>query len=250
MVNSKTLLIPTTKSLNSHGTQKAIDFVLYLVKECLLFDSLNSEQMSNKKRKRAKILTQICTGVNVMEIEAGVKSNTSSNKRLKTTPIPASTSSSSDVNNNKNKGGASNSSSSDTDESAADAAAGNGVEILDKKTVSKFVLSAKRNTWIGRRSLKRELRGQEASLGKIELEKLCSRKLWEQNEHVSKEIDFELEFLIGEEEDSLCMKFSLLEELPCQQDLVDFATLVHFVHVFVDLADENMFNEWTSLCRV
>ncbi len=102
--------------------------------------------------------------------------------------------------------------------------------------------------------MKRELKNANPSKSELDLERMCSQALASRHEHNSKEIDFKVDFVLVNEEESapaaaattqwLQMRFTLLHHLPSNADLVDFDTLVHFVHVFSNTSLEKCFSQW------
>lgn len=199
-------------------------FVIHTLKECLLFSQISQDEVNLKKRKRAKLMSQICTQVDKL----GIDQNKSPSKRQRTAELEGSPH---DENNNEET-----SSEEETEQSDNSSSSGSPVKI------GSFTLRAARNTWIGRRTLKRDLHKQNEELDEIKLERLCSEKLAEKNDHCSKEIDFRVDFVY--DHGKINMRFALLDHLPSQLDLNDFDTLVHFLHVFTNTSMGKMFDQW------
>lgn len=211
----------------SNGPKETIDFVLYLLQNCLLFEPLSTEQYLSQKRKRTKMLTQICNQVDSLGLNC-------SPKRLKISlhessdVMPAT----SDENNNNDN--------SDDEEFKSE----------KKAKLSSHIMSARNNTWIGRRTVKRELGkvvGAGADGNELELEKMASQKLFESNGESKVEIHFRLEFF-GVETDAknLKLKFSLMNDVQSVSELNNFATLVHFMDTFINYSHEKFYTQWSS----
>lgn len=126
----KVISVSVEKSLSDKNeAQKVAAFIIYLMRECLLFEQLNEEQINLKKRKRIKLMSQICTRVDMMEIAESLASSSHSPTKRQRTETEVS--SPHDENNNT---------SSDMDE--------------EKDTEEHFklgssTLSARRLIWIG-----------------------------------------------------------------------------------------------------
>lgn len=223
MNRAKSITVAVDQEIKTkESAQQMADFALFLFKDVLLFEQLNQEQITSRKRKRAKLLNQICTQVDQM----GIEGSRSPSKRLKMT----STSSPHDENNNESV-----SSEMEDDES---------FENETSTSLGSFTLSARRNTWIGRRGVKRDLKNECAN--ELELEKMCSLKLAEKNDQCSKEIDFRVEFMVEEGKEKLNLRFHILDDLPSFSELADFDTLVHFLHGFVNSSLDKVFDQWSS----
>lgn len=217
--------------------QEGANFTVYLFKDCLLFEQLSQEQINSKKRKRAKLMSQICSQVDSMGIEGNNSSTRSPTKRAKMT---LSTSSPHDENNNESL---SSDIVDDDDEEDEDSIE----KVAASQKLGVFTLSARGHTWIGRRSVKRDLKNQQDSLSELQLESLCSSKLMEKHDQCSKEVDFKCEFVFETNARRLNMKFTLIDQFPSQSDLVEFDTLAHFLHVFVNTSlEKGLMQEWLA----
>ena len=67
-------------TLNMFYDQKNVDFIVYILKECLMFEEIDLTEVLNKNKKRMKILSEICDQVDSLDIET-------SSKKLKTSLI-------------------------------------------------------------------------------------------------------------------------------------------------------------------
>lgn len=222
---------------SSEKAQEAAEFAVHLFRECLLFEQLSQEQINLKKRKRAQLMNQICSQVNMMGIERSAASSStttrSPTKRAKLASPSSSMSSPHDENNN-NDGHDTLSSTTSPEEDDDDDEQQRKQQSPVKKLLAAVSLTARGNTWIGRRNVKRDLiKSSGCAHDELELEKLCSQKLIHDNA-CSKEIDFKCEFEFDTAEHKLNIKFALIDSYPSQSDLVEFDTLAHFLHVFVN----------------
>lgn len=232
--------------------QEAANFALYLFKDCLLFEQLSQEEINLKKRKRAKLMNQICSQVDMLGIETGSSNSSSSRSPSKRAKIGSSTSSPHDVNNNNDSSLLSDEINEDEGEKSSSSFENDSTEGSPKK-LAVYTLSARGNTWIGRRSIKRDLKSHhEENTNELDLERQCSLKLVEKNEQCAKEIDFKCEFVYEAAARKVNMKFTLIHDdrFSTQSDLVDFDTLVHFLHVFVNTSMEKdgggAFSQWSA----
>lgn len=139
-----------------------------------------------------------------------------------------------DENNNNDNSGSSDQSASSIE------------DVCEKSLkLGSYTLSARGNTWIGRRGVRRELMQHEtSSASELDVERMCSVKLAEKNEQCSKEIDFRVDFVLETATDKLDMRFSFLEHLPSHYDMTAFDTLVHFLHLYVNTSMEKCFAQW------
>lgn len=218
--------------------KKSIDFVMFILKECLMFDELSGAEMIAKKRKRFKALNQICDQVDSLGLSG-------SPKRLKT------------ANNNPNA-------PSSTYACVIDDNLNNNDQgINNESIIATHQFRIKNNTWQGRRALKRSLKQKENTnekLDNLSIEKLVSQKLIDSSqtnmkEDSSKKTCFSVVFYMDENDSkenmssNLKMKFDLLEEADVQNDqndLINFMTLVHFLDVYINNCHEKIFNSWMS----
>jgi hypothetical protein len=230
---------------NDFTVRKAIEFVLFLFKDCLLFEQLEGERMITKRKKRLRVLNQICDQVDSLGLNC-------SPKRLKTANA------SSDPNKptfvcvfdeNLN-----NNSKTNEDEERDEEEDG-------AKIVASFQIHARGNTWQGRRAVKRSLKQALPSLNNFELEVLTSRKIMElSSSQGQRGFNFRIRFSVIKQENNLTekinessansyanlqIKFDLLDEVDNQSDLIEFTTLVHFMDVFINNSFENCFTSWT-----
>lgn len=232
--------------------QEAANFALYLFTEGLLFEQLSQEEINLKKRKRAKLMNQICSQVDMLGIETGSSNASSSRSPSKRAKIGgSSTSSPHDVNNNNDSSLLSDEINEDESEKSSSSFENDSTGGSPRK-LAVYTLSARGNTWIGRRSIKRDLKSHqhEENTNELELERQCSLKLVEKNEQCAKEIDFRCEFVYEAAARKVNMKFALIHDdrFSTQTDLVDFDTLVHFLHVFVNTSMEKDggFAQWSA----
>ena len=209
--------------------KKSIEFVLFLLKECLMFEQLSCEDMSAKKRKRFKVLNQICDQVDSLGLNC-------SPKRLK-------------INNSSTEAGNAyicvvdeklNNNQEDTDGAA--------------NVIATYQINVPHNTWQGRRAVKRELKQKDSSLSSLELEKLISQKLIDLNQaKPGKEIAFNIVFYLDQTDETkenssgLKIKFDLIDERESQLELINFTTLVHFLDVYINNCHEKLFNVWNKI---
>lgn len=226
------------------NVRKAIDFVMFLLNDCLMFEKLEGEQMIGKGKKRLRILNQICNQVDSLGLNCSPKRLKTANN---TSDDPAKPSNTyvcvidENLNNNLNPEG-------DDEEK-------------DEKNqlIASYQLSAKENTWQGRRTVKRELKKKNDKLNDLELERLTSEKLISIKTQNSKEINFRIQFSFNPESieksqgqndkknlSNLQLKFDLLDDVTNQNDLIDFTTLVHFLDVYINNCQEKLFNEWNQ----
>lgn len=214
--------------------RKAIEFVLFLFKNCLLFEQINNEELTDTKRKRFKMLNQICDKVDLLGLNC-------SPKRLK---IADNTS------EDPSKPG-------NTYVCVLDENINNNNEEDENKIVSSFLFNAKFNIWQGRRNVKRELKQKlkDAKVNDIELENLVSKKLLDLNSQKpdTTNIGFRIKFSIDspvingtENHANLKIKFDMLDETDSQTDLINFTTLVHFLDIYINNCHEKFFNQWNQ----
>ena len=220
----------STEMPNSEASiKKSIEFVLFLLKECLMFEQLSSEDMGAKKRKRFKVLNQICDQVDSLGLNC-------SPKRLKINNSSAETGNAyicvvdEKLNNNQEE---------------SDATAAN--------IIATYQINVTQNTWQGRRAAKRELKQKNSSLSSLELEKLISQTLIDLNKtKPGKEIAFNIVFYheqADETKENTCglkIKFDLIDESGSQLELINFTTLVHFLDVYINNCHEKLFNVWNK----
>lgn len=187
---------------------KEVKFIANLLKNGLLFDSLseNDSTPSKIKRKRAPVLNQICDKVDVMGI------NNSSPKRLrvdneKFLPIL-------NTENIENE------------------------DISNQQQYQSYLAKVTKNTWLGRRNIKRELQKQKTDTDFFTFERMVSERVL-LNHDEKLDFTFNMAFLINthqenEQENCLRIKFDLLGESYSHQDLLNFSTLVHFLDVYLN----------------
>lgn len=218
--------------------RKAIDFVMYLMTECLLFQKIDPNSISEKPKKRTRMLNQICDKVDLLglncspkRLRTGVNTSDDPNKPSQTYVCVIDES----LNNN-----------GDLDE-----------EKEDSKTLASYYMSVLKNTWQGRRSVKRDLLKNNPNLNELLVEKMTSEKL----AAISKQeipVNFKIKFFYSEEclsetngknLSNLNIKFDLItgdDEKKRQNDLINFTTLVHFLDVYINNCQEKLFDQWTN----
>ncbi len=226
MLNLKLFDESQAKTQEKSTIAKAIEFVIFLVQDCLLIKKLDGDKLIEKKRKRPRVLNQICDKVDLLELN-------NSPKRLKT-----------NFNTSEDSSNPSNSFVSVVDEYESN-------EDLDAKMISSHQFNGLNNTWQGRRAIKRELKQKNEGLDELKLEKLVSLKLTETNLNKpvnhSKGFNFAIHFLDSTSEkksSNLQIKFELLDEVESQNDLMEFHTLVHFLDVYMNNSFEKLFSKW------
>jgi hypothetical protein len=230
MLNLKLFDESQAKTQEKITISKAIEFVIFLVQDCLLFKKLEGDKLIVKKRKRPRVLNQICDKVDLLELN-------NSPKRLRT-----------NFNTSEDISNPSNSFVSVVDEYESNYESN---EDFDAKMISSHQFNALNNTWQGRRAIKREIKQKNESLDELKLEKLVSLKLTEINVNkpvnYSKGFNFAIHFLDSTSEkksSNLQIKFELLDEVESQNDLMDFHTLVHFLDVYMNNSFEKLFSKW------
>ena len=212
--------------------QKAIDFVIFLFKHCLLFEQISEENLFGKKRK-LKSLNQICDRVDLLELNCSPKRLKVNNQEQSNTYVCVLNES----NNNNSKD--------------------NENEDPKHQEVASYEFCIKNNTWQGRRAKKREMQQTIGKMDNIELEKLTSEKLVEihaNQPNLDKKINFRVLFTVNEaglrdtstsaESSFFQIKFDLLDEVQSQSDLINFSTLVHFLGIYINNSHEKLFNQW------
>jgi hypothetical protein len=238
------------QSIEQLSVRKAIEFVMFILKECLLFEQLNNaEEMVIKKRKRIKALNQICDQVDSLGLSC-------SPKRLKTNQDPNKLTNTyvclidESLNNNGNSG-ADNVAEEDEEENE-------NVDGKTTKRVANYILAIKHNTWQGRRAVKRDIKQHSPQSDDMELEIMTSKKLIESSKDrlPLKPISFRVLFNLKCEPadakthssspyySNLEIKFDLLDEVRNQNDLINFTTIVHFLDIFINNCHEKFFKLW------
>ena len=220
------------KNQEKISINKAIEFVLFLVKECLLFEKLEGEKMIVKKHKRLRVVNQICDKVDLLELN-------NSPKRLRT-----------NFNTSNDPSNPSKTFVSVIDDYESNHESN---EDLGSKMISSYQFNASKNTWQGRRAVKRDLKQKNESLDELKLENLVSLKIVEMNANKSvndsKGFNFAIHFLDSTNEmnvSNLQIKFELLDEIETQNNLMDFTTLVHFLEVYMNNSFEKLFTKWVG----
>lgn len=220
------------KNQEKISINKAIEFVLFLVKECLLFEKLEGEKMIVKKHKRLRVVNQICDKVDLLELN-------NSPKRLRT-----------NFNTSNDPSNPSKTFVSVIDDYESNHESN---EDLGSKMISSYQFNASKNTWQGRRAVKRDLKQKYESLDELKLENLVSLKIVEMNANKSvndsKGFNFAIHFLDSTNEmnvSNLQIKFELLDEIETQNNLMDFTTLVHFLEVYMNNSFEKLFTKWVG----
>jgi hypothetical protein len=218
------------KNQEKISINKAIEFVLFLVKDCLLFEELEGEKMFVKKHKRLRVVNQICDKVDLLELN-------NSPKRLRT-----------NFNTSNDSSNQSKTFVSVIDDYELNYESN---EDLDSKMISTYQFNASKNTWQGRRAVKRDLKQKDESLDELKLENVVSLKIAEMNANKSvnnsKGFNFAIHFLESTNEmnvSNLQIKFELLDEIEAQNNLMDFTTLVHFLEVYMNNSFEKLFTKW------
>jgi hypothetical protein len=229
-----------TSSTSMIAIEKSKEFVLFLFKECLLFDELTGDRMIFKKQKRA--INKICDKVDSMELDQ-------SPKRLKLTSNSNTNAYFCTIDDSLNNNHIQSNQNADVD---------SDIEMKDKSSNSSIVsyqFNTKYNTWQGRRALKRELKQQKVDKSDIEIEKCISDKLKQKLGCLEDGINFKIKFITNENKcssehqtnsKSLQMKFELLDETDKQADLINFTTLVHFLDIYINNCHEKFFDQWKS----
>jgi hypothetical protein len=227
------------KVVESTSNKKEINFVLYLLKNCLHMENLVGDKMISLKRKKPlKVLNQICDQVDSLGLNC-------SPKRLRI-----------DVGKDASKSNSvyvsltaeQTASQEDLDEDEAGLINNN-----NEKLIETYQFSAKYNTWQGRRPLKRELKQKNANMPELELEELTTRRLVErQTKEADKSfetINFSVQFLNCENSpNKLKVKFDLLND-PNNESAnhaANFATLVHFLDIYINNCQQKLISEWSS----
>jgi len=243
----------TKTTIDSNNNQdltvrKAIEFVLFLFKNCLLFDQISNEQLIEQKRKRFKVLNQICDRVDLLGLNCSPKrlkiANNTSEDPNKPTNTYVCVIDENMMNNNNNINN--NGKSVDID-----------CDIDDQKFVSSYLFSANAKTWQGRRDIKRKLKQNHTNKTDIEIENMVSSQLLESsnvNRTVQNNIGFRIKFSIDSNMTNnnnnkcvdLQIKFDPLDETENQTDLINFMTLVHFLDVYINNCHEKFYNDWNQ----
>ena len=224
--------------------ENAIEFVLFLLKDCLLFEQLEGDKVIAKKHKRLRALNQICDKVDSLGLN-------SSPKRLRTA-----LNSSSDPNKPSTTFVCVFDENSNAEESSGE------IKADAAKIVASYQMNALNNTWQGRRAVKRDIKQKNESVDEIQLEKLTSLKLIESNVNKpvfnSKGFNFAIQFLDKAKQEhgtlahdaaktdmkNLQIKFELLDDIDSQLELLNFTTLVHFLDVYMNNSFEKIFTHW------
>ena len=231
LLNLKLFDDAQAKNQEKISINKAIEFVLFLVKECLLFEELEGEKMFVKKHKRLRVVNQICDKVDLLELN-------NSPKRLRT-----------NFNTSNDPSNPSKTFVSVIDDYESNYES----KDLGSKMISSYQFNASKNTWQGRRAVKRDLKQKNESLDELKLENLVSLKIVEMNANKSvnnsKGFNFAIHFLDSTNEmnvSNLQIKFELLDEIETQNNLMDFTTLVHFLEVYMNNSFEKLFTKWVG----
>ncbi len=203
--------------------KKSIEFVLYVLKSFLLFEEVNATEMVAQKRKRLRVLNQICDKVDSLGLGF-------SPKRLKI-----------------------DSDDSSRENSYANEKPVNGKSEMENEVViSSFQFRINNSTWRGRRSVKREAKQQNPQISPYELEKLISRKLVEQAAETGAETEKDLlcnvEFLQDFHTSEKKNLKIIVESLDGSDnvDLVKLTTLVHFLEDYINNCYQNFFYQWEA----
>ncbi len=209
----------------------SIEFVLYVFKSLLLFEEVNAIEMVAQKRKRLKVLNQICDKVDSLGLGF-------SPKRLKT---DSDDSSRENFEKNQKYDSSKKNSNQETQE----------VEDI----ISTYQFKINNTTWRGRRLMKREIKQKNSQIDPYELEKLISQKLIEQATKAG--VDHEKDFLCNVEfiqdlmtskpNDKRSLKI-MIESLNSSEnvDLVKLTTLVHFLEDYINNCYQNLFTKWET----
>ena len=232
MLNLKLFDEAQAKTQEKVSINKAIEFVLFLVRDCLLFEKLEGSKLIAKKHKRLRVVNQICDKVDLLELN-------NSPKRLRT-----------NFNTSNDPSNPSNTFVSVIDEYESNYELN---EDCDAKMITSHQFNALNNTWQGRRAVKREIKQKNESLDELKLENLASLKIIEMNANKPvnnlKGFNFAIHFLDSTNEknaSNLQIKFELLDEIDSQTDLMDFTTLVHFLEVYMNNSFEKLFTKWIN----
>ncbi len=219
--------------------RKSVEFVLFLLKDCLMFERLEGDRMIKQTRKRFRGLNQICDQVDLLGLNASPKrlktannSNVEVNKPSNTYVCVFDES----LNNNADK-------LEDEDEE------GTGTGEKSANALS-FQIHTPANTWQGRRAVKRQLKQKQATqVSELEMEKLTSQNLASLNpatgfKPINFKIDFQANAINDRDLSHLQVKFGLLDEIESQKDLLEFTTLVHFLDVYINNSREKLYGLW------
>lgn len=217
--------------------RKAIDFVMFLLTDCLLFQKMDPTTIKEKPKKRTRILNQICDKVDSLGLNC-------SPKRLRT-------------------GEASSTDGSRPTQTyvcVIDESLNNNCEIEfesdEAKTLASYYLSVVRNTWQGRRPVKRDLIKNFSELNDLDLERRTSEKLFENSK--DKPVNFKIQFSYSEEFlsetngknlSNLNIKFDLLDgedQRKRQEELINFTSLVHFLDIYINNCQERLYEQWNA----
>lgn len=217
------------KLTDGDNKQKEVDFVLFLLKDCLKLEQLTGDKLISLKRKKPlKVLNQICEQVDSLGLN-------SSPKRLR---VDAK-----DTNNKTMYVCMGNAEVQDDEESS--------INNNNEKLIDTYQFCAKYNTWQGRRPMKRELKGKVVG-AEIDLEKMTSEKLIEKSQVTpQKPTNFRVQFLSCENlPNKLKIKFDLLDDIAAESNQLDlaanFTTLVHFLDVYINNGQEKLFSQWNQ----
>jgi hypothetical protein len=226
--------------------QKAIDFVVFLLRDCLIFEHLEGDRLITRNKKRIRALNQICEQVDSFNLNCSPKrlkiaNNTSidQNKPTNTYVCVFDENLNNNVNNNHEEF------EEDENESG---------KLLSSKVIASYQFSANMNTWQGRRSIKRDLKQKSTSenINEIDLEKMTSQKLASMNTAANmKSINFKIDFLNENLQEksskNLKIKFGLLDDIENQNDLIQFTTLVHFLDVYINNCRDKLYDLWNKV---
>lgn len=217
--------------------RKAIDFVMFLLTDCLLFQKLDPNSIKEKPKKRTRILNQICDKVDSLGLNC-------SPKRLRTGM----------ASQDPNK-------PTQTYVCVIDESLNNNCEVEfesdEANILASYYLSVVKNTWQGRRPAKRDLIKNVSGLNDLEIERKTSEKLFEvpNDEPINFKIQFSysekfLNETNGHSLSNLNIKFDLLNgdnQAKRQQELINFTTLVHFLDIYINNCQEKIFEQWNDI---
>ncbi len=223
--------------------QKAIDFVVFVLRDCLLFEHLQGDRLIIKNKKRLRALNQICEKVDSFNLNSSPKrlkivNNTSTDQNKPSNTYVCV------FDENLNNNGHTNHEDFGEDENKSH---------KFPNVIASYQFTANMNTWLGRRSIKREIKQKSTTdINEIELEKSTSQKLASKNmETKMKSINFKIDFLNENiQEDSITnlkIKFGLLDDIENQNDLIQFTTLVHFLDVYINNCRDKLYNLWNKV---
>jgi hypothetical protein len=227
------------KVVENTSNRKEINFVLYLLKNCLHMENLVGDKMISLKRKKPlRVLNQICDQVDSLglncspkrlRIDVGKDSNKSNSVCVPVSPEQV---------------------ASQEEAEEEEPAINNNNE----KLIETYQFCAKHNTWQGRRPVKRELKQKQPDMPELELEELTTLRLIEKqasetDESTFEPINFSVQFLNCENSpNKLKIKFDLLNDVNNEDvnHAANFATLVHFLDVYINNCQQKLLNQWSN----